>query len=107
MFWKCEAGFRGIGPEAGRFIPAERCVEAALSECGLAVAPGRSVDREMLGVICEVFYSGNWIWCGGDGNGCGGGLACGILRFITADADAACSRRRSGARSCDMDQPMD
>lgn len=55
-------GWRGIGPEAGKFVPADDGFRHAAQECGILVfehtAPLADEFKEML---VEWYFSGNWI----------------------------------------------
>lgn len=55
-------GYQGIGPEAGKFIPAEIACAYALNQCGIAINdPAAPSADEFKGMFVEWFYSGNWI----------------------------------------------
>mgnify|MGYP000870726140 CR=1 FL=1 len=58
------AGYKGIGPEQGKYIKAENALAYAMERCGiqLSAAPGNPADEdEFLQMFLEWFYSGNWI----------------------------------------------
>ena len=61
-------GWRGIGPEAGKFVPASDGFHHAAHECGVTMfdqtAPLADEFKEML---VEWYFSGNWVETGKSG----------------------------------------
>lgn len=53
-----EAGYIGIGPEEGTFVPVEDAYAYALERCLAGLEEEVKEFREML---VEWYYSGNWI----------------------------------------------
>lgn len=53
-----EAGYIGIGPEEGIFVPAEDAYAYAIERCLSGTVDETKEFREML---VEWYYSGNWI----------------------------------------------
>ena len=58
------AGYRGIGPNAGKFVPADEALESALEQCGVSIIMVSSDMEEIMGmsdrilVMCEGRISG-------------------------------------------------
>lgn len=57
----CDTHYRGIGPNAGKVVPADEALEYALEECGLAVDARAPAAREFLDMLPDWFFSGNWV----------------------------------------------
>ena len=56
--------YRGIGPECGRTVLADKALNYAMERCGIrpSAAPGSPVDEdEFQQMFLEWFYSGNWL----------------------------------------------
>ena len=66
------AGYRGIGPNAGKFVPADEALEYALEQCGVSIimvdieAPEAD---EFLSMVEEWFFSGGWTFVPADDEG--------------------------------------
>ena len=60
---KCKLkGWRGIGPEAGKFVPAADGFRHAAQECGITmVDPAAPLADEFKEMLVEWYFSGNWI----------------------------------------------
>lgn len=57
----CDTYYCGIGPNAGKVVPADEALEYALEECGLAVDARAPAAREFLDMLPDWFFSGNWV----------------------------------------------
>lgn len=55
-------GYKGIGPESGRYVSAEDAPAYAMERCGIQLSelPG-DTQEEFLLMLEEWFFSGNWI----------------------------------------------
>ena len=55
-------GYKGIGPNAGKFIPADDAFTYAKMCCGVLTYNDEAPDaKEFEEMLVEWFYSGNWI----------------------------------------------
>lgn len=54
-------GYKGIGPESGRYVAAEDAREHVLEECGLAMQQSTYLSEEALDALVEWYFSGEWI----------------------------------------------
>lgn len=63
------AGYRGNGPNAGKFVPEDEALEYALEQCGVSII---MVDKdapeadEFLAMVEEWFFSGGWTFVNGE-----------------------------------------
>ena len=63
------AGYRGIGPNAGKFVPADEALEYALEQCGVSII---MVDKdapeseEFLHMVEEWYFDGGWTFVNGE-----------------------------------------
>ena len=63
------AGYRGIGPNTGKFVPSDEALEYALEQCGVSII---MVDKdapeadEFLSMVEEWFFSGGWTFVNGE-----------------------------------------
>lgn len=55
-------GYKGTGPEAGRYVPSDKALAYAMERCQIAKAsmPGDTWP-EFCEMLVDWFYSGNWI----------------------------------------------
>lgn len=55
-------GYKGIGPESGRYVSAEDAPAYAMERCGIRLSglPGDTQEEFML-MLEEWFFSGDWI----------------------------------------------
>lgn len=66
------AGYRGIGPNAGKFVPADEALEYALEQCGVSII---MVDKdapeaeEFLRMVEEWYFDGGWTFVPADDEG--------------------------------------
>lgn len=55
-------GYKGIGPNAGQFVPAEDAFTYAKMQCGiLTYNEGAPLADEFKEMLVEWYFSGNWI----------------------------------------------
>lgn len=59
----CDTHYRGIGPNAGKVVPADEALEYALEQCGVVVDARAPFAGEFLVMMVDWFFSGNWIHC--------------------------------------------
>ena len=60
-------GWRGIGPEAGKFVPASDGFHHAAHECGVTMFdPTAPLAEEFKGLLVEWYFSGNWVEVNGN-----------------------------------------
>lgn len=52
-------GYKGIGPEYGKYIETENAADYAATQCGIELT-GKTTD-EFLKMFVEWYFSGNWI----------------------------------------------
>lgn len=63
------AGYRGIGPNAGKFVPADEALEYALEQCGVSLI---QINRyapeaaEFLAMVEEWYFDGGWTFVNGE-----------------------------------------
>lgn len=58
------AGYRGIGPNAGKFVPADEALEYALEQCGVSLIQiNRDAPEaaEFLAMIVDWYFDGPWV----------------------------------------------
>lgn len=54
-------GYRGIGPNTGKFVPAEEALDYALAQCGVAVVDSAAPEaEEFLSMAEEWYFDGGW-----------------------------------------------
>lgn len=53
--------YKGIGPNAGKVVPADEALEYALEQCGVVVDARAQAAREFLDMLPDWFFSGNWV----------------------------------------------
>lgn len=56
--------YKGVGPEHGRRIPAERALAYAMERCGIRPSAAPADQREkddFAHMLIEWYFSGNWI----------------------------------------------
>lgn len=57
------AGYRGIGPNIGKFVPADEALEYALEQCGVSlilVDKDAPKAEEFLHMVEEWYFDGGW-----------------------------------------------
>ncbi|MDU6348424.1 MAG: hypothetical protein E6593_16965 [Clostridium sp.] len=56
------SGYKGIGPESGRYVSAEDAPAYAMERCGVRLSglPG-DTQEEFLLMLEEWFFSGDWV----------------------------------------------
>ena len=57
------AGYRGIGPNTGKFVPADEALEYALEQCGVSlilVDNDAPEAEEFLHMVEEWYFDGGW-----------------------------------------------
>lgn len=55
-------GYKGIGPNRGKFVEAEDAFFHAANECGvLAFAQSAPLAEEFKHMLVEWYFSGNWV----------------------------------------------
>ena len=57
----CDTYYRGIGPNAGKVVPADEALEYSLEQCGLLVDARAPAAKEFLDMLPDCFFSGNWV----------------------------------------------
>lgn len=63
-----QKGFKGIGPNEGKFVPAEDALIVAFGAVGIVIHNYAAPDaKEFRKMLLEWYYSGNWIEVVGDG----------------------------------------
>lgn len=63
-----QKGFKGIGPNAGKFVHIGNAHSYALDKCGISVIdPTAPEHDEFMDMLVEWFFSGNWVEVDGDG----------------------------------------
>lgn len=58
--------YKGIGPMAGTIVEDEDAMEYALEQCGVVVDARAPAARELLDMLPDWFFSGNWIHTEGE-----------------------------------------
>lgn len=57
-----EAGYIGIGPEEGTFVPEEFAYAYAMERCASGTLEEQDAfKKEIVPLVVEWYYSGNWI----------------------------------------------
>lgn len=55
-------GYKGIGPESGRYVSAEDAPAYAMERCGIRLSgPPGDTREEFLLMLEEWFFSGDWV----------------------------------------------
>lgn len=56
------SGYKGIGPESGRYVSAEDAPAYAMERCGIRLSglPG-DTQEEFILMLEEWFFSGDWV----------------------------------------------
>lgn len=57
------AGYRGIGPNTGKFVPADEALDYALEQCGVSlilVDNDAPEAEEFLHMVEEWYFDGGW-----------------------------------------------
>ena len=54
-------GYQGMGENAGIYVERKDAARYALDQCGLAPTGRRSVPGELLDLVEEYFFSGDWL----------------------------------------------
>ena len=63
------AGYRGNGPNTGKFVPADEALDYALEQCGVSII---MVDKdapeaeEFLRLVEEWYFDGGWTFVNGE-----------------------------------------
>ena len=63
------AGYRGNGPNTGKFVPADEALDYALEQCGVSII---MVDKdapeseEFLHMVEEWYFDGGWTFVNGE-----------------------------------------
>lgn len=63
------AGYRGIGPNTGKFVPADEALEYALEQCGVSlilVDNDAPEAEEFLHMVEEWYFDGGWTFKEGE-----------------------------------------
>ena len=55
-------GWKGFGPDAGKFVSYEDGFDYVANECGIAMTdPTAPLAGEFRGMVVEWYFSGNWV----------------------------------------------
>lgn len=63
------AGYRGIGPNAGKFVPEDEALEYALEQCGVSIIMADKdapEAEEFLRMVEEWYFDGSWTFVNGE-----------------------------------------
>lgn len=66
------AGYRGNGPDTGKFVPADEALEYALEQCGVSLIQiNRDAPEaaEFLAMVEEWYFDGGWTLVHADDEG--------------------------------------